>query len=166
MTECNFVALSLNIEICFWPSPLFKLCAVGIWIAFLCGNLLCIFLLSSFLQKFSLCQDRWHGEVHPHLVQPSYVALGRALLCVKSNTSFTLDYCSHQLYAQSKRRTSNSNVPGHPVPFVYYSGPNFSVALLCCVFVFSFFFKITPPMQFVCNSPIFEWGLVPLIIQD
>ena len=82
------------------------------------------FLLSSFLQKFSLCQDRWHGEVHPHLVQPSYVALGRALLCVKSNTSFTLDYCSHQLYAQSKRRTSNSNVPGHPVPFVYYSGPN------------------------------------------
>ena len=29
-----------------------------------------IFLLSAFLWHFFLCQDRWHGDVPPHLAQP------------------------------------------------------------------------------------------------
>ena len=35
--------------------------------------------LSTFLRNFFLCQDHWHGDVPPHLAQPLYVALGRAL---------------------------------------------------------------------------------------
>ena len=35
-----------------------------------------IYLLSPFLPNFFLCQDRCHGDVPPHLVQPCYVALG------------------------------------------------------------------------------------------
>ena len=38
-----------------------------------------VFLLSTFLPKFFLCQDRCHGDVLLHLTQPCYVALGRAL---------------------------------------------------------------------------------------
>ena len=37
------------------------------------------FFLSAFLLNFFLCQDCWHGDVPPHLVQPFYVALGQAL---------------------------------------------------------------------------------------
>ena len=34
---------------------------------------------SAFLWNFFLCQNRWHGDVPPHLAQPCYVALGWAL---------------------------------------------------------------------------------------
>ena len=38
------------------------------------------FLLFAFLQNFFLRQDRLSGDVPPHLAQPCYVALGRALI--------------------------------------------------------------------------------------
>ena len=38
------------------------------------------FLLSPFLRNFFLCWDHWHGDVPPHLAQPCFVALGRALI--------------------------------------------------------------------------------------
>ena len=37
------------------------------------------YFLSAFFWNFLLCQDHWHGDVPPLLVQPCYVALGRAL---------------------------------------------------------------------------------------
>ena len=36
--------------------------------------------LSTLLQNFFLCQDRQSSVVPPHLAQPCYVALGRALI--------------------------------------------------------------------------------------
>ena len=36
------------------------------------------FKLSALLWNFFLCQDRWHGDMPPHLAQPCLVALGRA----------------------------------------------------------------------------------------
>ena len=42
--------------------------------------LLCVeYIFFYFLRNFFLCQDRWHGDVPPHLAQPCYVALGQAL---------------------------------------------------------------------------------------
>ena len=38
------------------------------------------FFLSAFLPNFFLCQDGLSGDVPPHLAQPCYVALGRALI--------------------------------------------------------------------------------------
>ena len=44
------------------------------------------FFLSAFLQNFFLCQERLSGDVPPHLAQPCYVTLGRALIwCLYPN---------------------------------------------------------------------------------
>ena len=56
-------------------------------VKFIFDVLYCVHLLtkegsffSAFLRNFFLCQDRLSSDVPPHLAQPCYVALGRALI--------------------------------------------------------------------------------------
>ena len=65
---------------CTFKFQINKFTADGIWNPETFEILMYFVLLSAFLQNLFLCQDRWHGDVPPHLAQPYSVALGRLLI--------------------------------------------------------------------------------------